>query len=202
MANRKRTSIGERTADKLAARAELRAENMPHGEVFRGGLADRALNAVGARAMTIDGEIVVNNQFSSNRPEDQALYAHEMYHQEHSGGEAGDVIRDAEEISARAVEAMVFHRAQNNMPDPIPKSATELLRSEKNAQQSNNASTPDNEEEPDNEPSSAAGYQALLSKGHSREEIIQMLAIKIIDEMDNKHTDQIDRASDFRSFIR
>ena len=201
MGKRKRTSIGEKTADKLAGRAELRAENMPHGEVFRGGLADRALNAVGAGAMTIDGEIVVNNQFSSNRPEDQALYAHEMYHQEHSGGEAGDVIRDAEEISARAVESMVFHRAKNNVPDAVPKSATELLRSAKPT----NNSTSDTEADSspvDDLPSSAAGYQALVEKGFSREEIVHMLALKIVDEIENKHVDQLDRAGAFRSFIR
>ena len=201
MGKRKRTSIGEKTADKLAGRSELRAENMPHGEVFRGGLADRALNAVGARAMTLDGEIIVNNQFSSNRPEDQALYAHEMYHQEHSGGEAGDVIRDAEEISARAVESMVFHRAKNNVPDAIPKSATELLRSAKPTQAPSQEAETENDQV-DDSPSSSAGYQALLSKGFSREEIVQMLAIKIVEEIENKHTDQLDRGSAFRSFIR
>ena len=94
------------TTDRLMARnAGLSRKTMADGgEVFQGALASRALKAVGARAMTMDGNIFVNEGFGGT-PEDQALYAHEKVHEEGSGGhDHGDHNRgnDPEEMAARA----------------------------------------------------------------------------------------------------
>ena len=103
------------------ARAESRLDNHltrrgmdDGGEVYTGRLASRALRAVGARAMTVNRSIIVDTTFDTSRIEDRALYAHEKVHLEHSGGEAGHQVRDAEEIAARAAEAMVFHRSEKS----------------------------------------------------------------------------------------
>ena len=202
MAGRKRKSIGEDTSKRIGARGDLRSEEMPHGEVYRGALADRALGAVGARAMTIDGEIIVNSHFSSNRPEDQALYAHELYHQEHSGGEAGDSLVDAEEISARAIEAMVYHRAKTGAADPIPQKPSELLRDAKTPQTPEENTTESDSSLLRAEPSSGGGYKNLLAKGMSHEEIVQMLALKVMDELQRKNIERSELGQELRSFIK
>ena len=110
---RKRSAVGEQLSEQISSRSGglLRKEETGHGSVFRGALADRALNAVGARAMTVDGEVIVSETFDLVSAENQALFAHEKFHQKHSGGAAGQTIRDAEEIAARSVESMVFHQA-------------------------------------------------------------------------------------------
>jgi len=203
MATRKKRVVGEGTSDEIADRGALRAQNMPHGEVFRGGIADRALNAVGARAMTIDGEIIVNSHFSPQDAADQALYAHEMYHQEHSGGVAGSSVRDAEEISARAVEAMVFHRAKSGDGDAIPRKASELLEDSKE-----NDSTPASDKaaaSPDSkdaaEPNATRGYSALIAEGMDHSEIVQQVAEKIVEEMNRKEFLNNERGSKLRGFV-
>lgn len=82
------------------------------GEVVTGPTAKRALRAVGARAMTMDHTIFVDDTFDISNPEDAALYAHERHHQAESGGVSdGHGPRDAEEIAARAIERMVLHRS-------------------------------------------------------------------------------------------
>ena len=96
----------------------------------------KALDAIGARAMTMDGEIIVNSHFDLSDATDQAEYAHELYHQARSGGAAGDKIRDAEEIAARAIESMVFHEAGGGRSDALPTNIEDLF------QQAENPSTP------------------------------------------------------------
>ena len=109
---RKRNVIGESFGKSILDRSDvLQKQAASHGDVFSGGLADQALDAIGARAMTMNGEIIVNSNFDLSDAGDQAEYAHELYHQARSGGAAGDKIRDAEEIAARAIESMVFHEA-------------------------------------------------------------------------------------------
>jgi hypothetical protein len=199
MPKRKKTSIGERTSQKIAARGDLRSESMPHGEIYRGPLADRALRAVGARAMTVEGDIIVNHSFDSGRAEDQALYAHEMYHQEQSGGEAGASIRDAEEISARAVESMVYHRAKSGKADPIPKSPTELLNEEGGQQGKQGRDFGSSSEGGESgEPDPVQGYLALRDQGFSHEEIVQNLAVKVLDEMGESSDRRSNRSGDLK----
>jgi hypothetical protein len=60
----------------------------------------------------MDHTILVDDDFDESNPEDQALYAHERFHQMESGGADGsDDLHDAEEMGAQAVERMVLHRA-------------------------------------------------------------------------------------------
>lgn len=112
------------------------------------------------------------------------------------------MIRDAEEISARAVEAMVFHRAKSGAPDPIPQKPSELLRDAKpstSSGASNNKSARASEEQDVNP---TDGYKALLAKGMTHEEIVQFLAIKVFDEMERKHEEKADLHNALRSFIK
>ena len=82
------------------------------GKVFSGPTATRALRALGARAMTLDKDIFVAEDFDESRPEDQALYAHERHHQmEHGRVDAG-AHSYAEEKAAQAIERMVLHRSK------------------------------------------------------------------------------------------
>src|SRR4051812_43527175 len=109
-----RQASGESTSLRLAARSAglQRKEGPDGGEVYTGDLARRALRAVGARAMTYDETIFVDEAFDLSRPEDQALYAHERVHQLGSGGtDTSHGAHDAEEAVARSVETMVFHRS-------------------------------------------------------------------------------------------
>ena len=70
----------DRIEDRLD-RSELRRVAMPDGgEVYRGDIATRALESLGARAFTVDRTIVVGEDFDPYDAEDAALYAHEMYH--------------------------------------------------------------------------------------------------------------------------
>ena len=106
-------------ARRLFSRAEsggiYRRSAPEGGEVFVGPTVQRALKAIGARAMTMDDSIFVAEDFDASRPEDQALYAHERHHQlEGSGG--GDLTgahSDAEEQTARSIERMVLHRSRS-----------------------------------------------------------------------------------------
>lgn len=109
-----RTVPGESLSRRVASRdgGLMRRTMSDGGEVYSGPLARRALRALGARAMTMDHTILVDDDFDESNPEDQALYAHERFHQMESGGaDHSDDLHDAEEMGAQAVERMVLHRA-------------------------------------------------------------------------------------------
>ena len=116
-----RKAVGSRTVERLTERedrystADLREESVAGGgKVIRGNLATRALEVLGARAMTLDRSVVVADDFNMQNIEDQALFAHEQYHAMHGdgdGGGGGSNYRDAEEIAARAVESLVLSRS-------------------------------------------------------------------------------------------
>ena len=198
---RKRKALGESMADQVDKRRGLKNRRVGHQEVFTGELADQALGALGARAMTVDNEIVVNNQFNANEAEDQALLAHEMLHQEFSGGVAGSSMRDAEEIAARSVEAMVFHRAKNGDSSPIPRKASELLEESKNT--SGGIRSPKKAEgQTDNDkPKSEKGYQILTERGFTHEMVVQHLTFKVMDEMERKHMENIAKTGHIKGFL-
>ena len=108
---------GEELSNRLAARngAGLHRKSMADGgEVYTGALATRALRTLGARAFTMDGTIFASQGFDPGaNAEHAALYAHERFHVSHSGGDDGHGgERDQEEIEARAIEQMVFHRSE------------------------------------------------------------------------------------------
>lgn len=107
-------SRGDSLTNRLMARGGgLHRRSMPDGgEVYSGPVAQRALRTLGARAMTMDKSILVDDDFDPNKPEDAALYAHEKHHQDESGGkDDGHGARDQEEIEARQIERMVLHRS-------------------------------------------------------------------------------------------
>ena len=88
------------------ASAETTPASMRMGGVVVGPLASRALQAVGARAFTIDGPMV---QWSTS-PTDNALYAHEKVHESARGPfkSVSHQTPASEDVAARAVERMVL----------------------------------------------------------------------------------------------
>lgn len=149
--------------------ANLTRKDMPNGgEVVSGQLAQRALDAVGARAMTLDKTILVRDDFDADAPEDQALYAHERVHQLGSGGmgpHAGD--HDAEETLARDVESMVLHRRRQG-------ESFEPLMAEVESGETMRAAKPAGD-------SGVMGaYHAMKAEGLSHEEIVTTLARDVV----------------------
>ena len=204
---RKKRVLGEGFGkDILERNGGLRKDTASHGDVFSGELADQALDAVGARAMTMDGEIIVNSNFNLSDAEDQALYAHELYHQSRSGGAAGDKIRDAEEIAARAIESMVFHQAGGGRSDALPTNIEDLF------QQAENPSTPSTTEGEttstvtsafeDGGASATLGYQALREQGMTHAEVVYMLAQMMIDQHDQSQDFTRQRGGGQRGFAQ
>ena len=199
---RKRKSLGESIADQFDERRGLRNKRVGNQEVYSGQLADEALGALGARAMTVDNEIIVNNNFNVNQAEDQALLAHEMIHQEFSGGVAGSSMRDAEEIAARSVESMVYHRSKNGDSNPIPRKASELLEDSNTSKAGGSESAKTNEAERKNEhPKAEKGYQILKERGFTHEMIVQHLTFKVMDEMERKNAENYDRSGHIKGFL-
>lgn len=111
----KKSTPGDSAIQRLARLNEggvRRRTMVDGGKVFSGPTATRALRALGARAMTLDKDIFVAEDFDESRPEDQALYAHERHHQmEHGRVDAG-AHSYAEEKAAQAIERMVLHRSK------------------------------------------------------------------------------------------
>jgi len=112
------TPLAQRLMARNAGGPGLHRVSMPDGgEAYSGPLANRALKALGARAFTVDKSVIVDRAFDRAKGEDQALYAHERFHQRESDHKAeGDEGashggKDAEEMAARAIESMVLHRS-------------------------------------------------------------------------------------------
>lgn len=203
-----RSSPGGETSERLSRRLDnhlTRRAAPDGGEVFSGGLASRALRAVGARAMTLDQSIIVDNEFNLSRPEDQALYAHEQYHVEHSGGQAGHSVRDAEEVAARAVEAMVFHRAaegggeggyspgRGGSEDPSDRSD--------NSYGSGVASSEEKPASKEKAPNAEHGYWHLIAQGYSHQDIVEELAQKTMAVMEESKQAGRERHRDKKAFL-
>jgi hypothetical protein len=213
MAEEQDSSSGEmmgRLTDRLD-RSQLHRVTMPGGgEVFRGDIATRALDALGARAMTVDRTIIVNDDFDSSNPEDQALFAHEQFHAEQGdgqGGGGGDNFRDAEEVAARAVERMALHRAMNGgyeagysegagggTGDPMTGSGGGSVGAG-SGQAAKKAS------QGAEEPSVDRGYEALVSQGYNHGDIVLELANRIMQSLDERTQLKQDRHGDKKGFI-
>lgn len=187
---------GEKTALRLAARGDSlqKKELSDGGEVYTGSLAKRALRAMGARAMTLDETIIVDETFDESNPEDQALYAHERLHQLESGGHGAEGSRDTEEVAARAVERMVLHRSRMGedlssiMRDVTAHGASlasatgPVLRS---AEENPNVGQPDARAvavPPDNE--LGAAYAQMLATAHTHEGVVRDLARFVLEQLD------------------
>ena len=111
-------------------------------------------------------------------------------------------MRDAEEIAARSVESMVFHRSKNGDSNPIPRKASELLRDSKEANTSSSESAKRNEaESKKEEPKAERGYQVLKDRGFTHEMIVQHLMFKVMDEMERKNAENYDRSGHIKGFL-
>jgi hypothetical protein len=191
---------GSPTADRVAARTQrdaLRRMSMPGGgEVFTGDVASRSLKAVGARAMTVDKSIIVSDEFDPNRPEDQALFAHEQFHVEHSGGEGTHESRDAEEVAARAVERMVLHRASHGGA-----TSHEAAHSTPGGGATGGgvsaSGTPQNVA---NNSAAQRGYASMRAQGLSHEQIVERLAQEFILAMDARGELESSRSGDKKAW--
>lgn len=197
----------KRATDRIIGRldrSELQRTSMPDGgAVYRGELASRALKAVGARAMTVDRSIIVDDDFNMARPEDAAVYAHERFHEVHGdgdGGGGGDNFRDAEEIAARATEAMVFHRMAGGYEGGHDGGAGPGQFDPQKGQHQGDgvagnpqgSATMGEAEDPD----SARGYWALRDKGHTHEDVVDELARQVLAAVDERKDVKFHRHGD------
>lgn len=178
-----RNSPGERLSRRLASRSGgLHRKSMPDGgEVYSGPVAQEALDAIGARAFTMDHTIIVGDNFDpSGSDEDAALYAHEVHHQMESGGTDDHGEHDAEEVAARAIERMVFHRRAAG------ESTSSIMRDVRGgaAEQGSWKRTPprgSGEDEVIGD--STAALRALLEQGIPYDIIVRDLARHVVDKL-------------------
>ena len=188
------------TADRLASRAsrgELQRSAMPGGgEVFGGDLASRALKTLGARAMTVDKSIIVADDFNPGRAEDQALFAHEQFHVEHSGGEGSHDGRDGEEIAARSVERMVLHRSKSGGTESHE--ASHAVPSTGATAAAGGGGGRENQE---TDSSAQRGYDAMIAQGLSHDMILDQLAHEVMQAMDQSRDSAHDRFADKKAFL-
>jgi hypothetical protein len=195
MANKKREDGAVDRIEERLDRSELQRIAMPDGgEVFRGEIANRALESLGARAFTVDRTIIVGDDFNPYDAEDAALYSHEMFHVEAGdggGGGGGENFRDAEEVAARAVESLVLQRAAAG---GIEAGYAAGAGARKGGLQSGDAGAgvgatgkdPNAmSDDANKDPTPDEGYDALLAQGMSHPEIVDHLArrvLRILDE--------------------
>ena len=162
--------------------------SMPDGgEAYTGPTVKRALKALGARAMTMDNSVFVDEDFDLSNPEDQALYAHEVHHQMESGGTDEHGAHDAEEVAARAIERMVMHRsAKGDDFGEIMRDVRsgDVHRSVESApiQRSSDAGAGGDEDEDDRDPMKA--YEAMIAKGKSHETVVRELRDHVLKSLD------------------
>ena len=204
-----RSAPGASIANRLAARAEIQRKSMPGGgDVVSGELASRALRAVGARAMTLDRTVIVDEGFDTSKKEDQALFAHEQHHVEHGdggGGGGGQNFRDAEEVAARASEAMVFHRMSGGYEGGDSQGAGGGTAAPgQPASQGGGgvgAGTQSSSEKSaavDRAPNAGRGYQSMTRQGYSHQDIVDELARKAMGALEERNQSKLDRAGDKR----
>ena len=195
--------IGRGRNSDTNGRSDLRSEKIGNHEVFRGTLVDRSLRAVNAEAGTLDGEILVKGNFDPSYPEGQGLLTHELYHKEQSGGVAGHSIRDAEEMAARALEAMVFHEAKTTGKNMVPQSATELYEQAKEMQTKSTQDIPYNPDAPEQsfEPCPIRGFTALMNQGWTHEQLLLECVHRLISHNDTTTSNIDDQSGDVIGFL-
>lgn len=186
-------TAADRIEDRLD-RSELRRVAMPDGgEVYRGAVASKALDALGARAFTVDRTIIVGDDFDPYRAEDAALYAHEMFHVEAgdgAGGGGGENFRDAEEVAARAVESLVLSRmAAGGVEAGYAAGAGARKGAIQDGESGAGVGARPGDagsgsEDASNDPTAEMGYQALAAQGYSHAEIVDRLARRVLRTLD------------------
>jgi hypothetical protein len=201
-------NLGTGTANRLAQRldrSQLQRVTVPGGgEAFTGPVASRALDALGARAMTLDRSVIVSEDFDPSKAEDKALLAHEQHHAKHGdggGGGGGHNFRDAEEIAARAVERMVLQRAMEGGYDggaqPTP-GAGAVPQSGQGGSATAVAGPAGKVESTDGtaKAATARGYDALRARGLSHDEVVLFLARQVIDTIETGGATKLERHGD------
>lgn len=209
------------TTDRLFARQgdepDLREESVAGGsKVLRGGLADKALDVLGARAFTFDRSVVVSSDFDTGNIEDEALLAHEQYHAlygDGGGGGGGSNYRDAEEIAARAVERAVLSRSAAGGYEAGGGGSGRGVGghghshvSADSAGGGTNARAPDLSEDQSRDaksqkPDSDRGYASLRDKGYSRQDVVELLTRKVMQAQEAAQVSHRNRFGDVKGTI-
>lgn len=193
---------GERTSLRAAARMDgLQRKTMEDGgEVYTGPLARAALRAVGARAMTVDNTIFVDEAFDASVTEDRALYAHERVHQMRSGGTDQHGAHDAEEMAARAIERMVLHRsAEVEDLGAVLRDATDGAGTAEGAGPQHPVEGEGDTAQKSPVDEARAAYTSLLAKGQNHEAIVRDLSRYVVDQLQQTGTLMRTRASGSRT---
>lgn len=183
-----------RLARRLMSRASgglYRRTTPDGGEVFTGPAARQALRSLGARAFTMDHTIIVDEGFDVSNPEDAALYAHELHHQMESGGVDSHSERDGEEIAARAIERMVYHRmASGDDFGAVMRDAKSgaVMRDARSGASSDNAyiRTPSKDDDKPSYGDAIRAVEAVLGEGLSYDILVRDLARYCIEQMNKQ----------------
>ena len=204
-----RKTPGDNLTSRLFSRSEqqaLQRRTMPGGgEVFSGALASRALDALGARAMTVDKSIIVSQDFDPSKPESQALYAHEQVHMMGSGGHGSHEAADAEELAARSVERMVLHRAMSGGYEGgyQPGAGAGMPSPHGPSDGGGRGVTPDAHNEADATPNGQAhrptpegGYANLRNQGFSHDDVVDKLAKEYLESQEEQSISESGREND------
>lgn len=197
MADNSRSAVS-----RIASRAEspLKRKSVAGGgEVFTGPLASRALKTLGARAMTVDRSIIVQEGFNEARPEDQALFAHEQHHVQNSGGNDEHGVRDGEEVAARAIERMVLHR--HSAGGIESHEAGHATGSGGFGGSVNKTRATGERGSGEGEPNAARGYQRLKAQGLNHIDIVEKIAREVIRGMDESRDSRNERFADKKGFL-
>lgn len=206
------SGITSRLASRMERTELSRTSVAGGGEVYTGPVASRALRALGARAMTLDRSIIVGDDFDMSRPEDAALYAHEQHHAEHGdghGGGGGDNFRDAEEIAARAAEAIAYRQAKGGVETgSTPGAGPGAGSPHGGGDDAGGMVTPGGpatsskgDGNARRAPKPEKGYQALKAKGYTHFEVVDSLARKVLNTMDDAEVVKNDRQGHLKGTI-
>jgi hypothetical protein len=176
---------------------------MPGGDaVYAGSLANQALDAVGARAMTFEGDMYVRDNFDpTGKAEDAALLAHEKTHMAGGGGFDHNKGDDEEEKLAQSVERMVLHRAKGgeDLGEILADIRSGLpTNQDKAEQQVRTAMRAD--KEGDERDQAMMAYWSMRARGYSPHAINQMLTDFVTETMMQIEEDQNFRTSEANKF--
>ena len=187
---------GSSTVDRLAGRldrSKLKRRAMGDGgEVFTGQVASRALKALGARAMTVDNSIIVSESFDPNKAEDAAVYAHEQFHLEGSGGVGDNDGHDQEEAGARQVERMVLHRMSGGVESHEAEHTSNPGGAQGGGASKGKTSA--------NGATAFGAYAAMLESGMNHGEIVEQLAQQVLQSMQTQRDHHGERSVGKKGF--
>lgn len=185
----KKSTPGDSTIQRLSSLNEggVRRRNMVDGgQVYSGPTATRALRALGARAMTLDKDIFVAEDFDESSSEDQALYAHERHHQmEHGRVDAG-AHSYAEEKAAQTIESMVLHRSKKG--DSFGSIMRDVNSGDvhRDAQSNGGVSTSSAEPQVNTSLSQIQKtVMAMMKSGNSYDDVVDLLKEHVLESLEN-----------------